>query len=53
MLPLFFFIMRTLYEKLDCKGKPITIIPLADLHIGDKHADTELIKIAIRSLTVT
>ena len=40
--------MQTIRHKLDSKGSPIEIVPLADLHFGDSHADvkhiSELVK---------
>ncbi len=35
--------LTTITHTLDCHGKPIRVLPLADLHLGDAHCDRGLI----------
>lgn len=44
------YIMPGIRHNLDCHGEPIEVIALADLHIGDPHADMSLIKSLIRGV---
>ena len=38
------YIMPGISHVLDCHDQPIEVIPIADLHIGDPHADMSIIK---------
>lgn len=43
-------VMTGIKRDLDCHGEPIRIIVLADLHVGDKHCNVDLIKNLIQKI---
>lgn len=45
--------MRTLERVLDCHGKPIEILPIADIHVGDRQSDPSIINALIQSVKDT
>lgn len=47
------YIMPGIKHVLDCGGEPITITPLADLHIGDPHCDEKLVQVLIDKIKDT
>lgn len=42
--------MRTFERVLDCHGKPIEILPIADIHVGDKQSDPSIVNALIQSV---
>ena len=44
------YIMPGISHALDCHDQPIEVIPIADLHIGDPHADMSVIKSLIKGV---
>lgn len=45
--------MKVISHKLDSNGKPIQLMPLSDLHLGDAHCDKKLIRACIDTIKNT
>ena len=45
--------MQTIRHEISCHGSPVKIVPLADLHIGDGHADQKKISSLIEYIRTT
>lgn len=45
--------MKVITHELDCEGRPIQLLPLSDIHIGDAHCDISLVKKSIERINNT